>query len=142
MKEDSLKKVNVAEVKEGDRVRKDMGDIPALMDSIRALGGLIQPIIVTPDMKLVAGARRLEAFRRRGREMIDALVIKEGVDALQLLRAERDENTCRKDFTPSEAVEIGRRIEELERKAAKERQKDHGGTAPVGRETLVVNYHQ
>src|SRR5262245_56727306 len=83
-----------------------MGDIPALMDSIRALGGLIQPIIVTPDMKLVAGARRLEAFRRRCREMIDALVIKEGVDALQLLRAERDENTCRKDFTPSEAVVV------------------------------------
>ncbi len=35
-----------------------------------------------------------------------------------------------KDSTPSEAVSLGLRIEELERPRAKERQKEHGGTAP------------
>jgi hypothetical protein len=44
-------------------------------------------------------------------------------DALLRLRAEGDANTCRKDFTPSEAVAIGERLEQLEREAAKERQK-------------------
>ena len=36
--------------------------------------------------------------------------------------AERDENTCRKPFTPSESVALGKRIEPLEHKRAKERQ--------------------
>ena len=40
---------------------------------------------------------------------------------MRLLLAERDENTCRLDFAPSEAVAMGRAIEEYERKAAKER---------------------
>jgi hypothetical protein len=43
-------------------------------------------------------------------------------DALSLLLAERDENICRKDFTPSEAVAVGQRLAELERLAAKQRQ--------------------
>jgi hypothetical protein len=42
-------------------------------------------------------------------------------DAALLLQAERDENTCRKDFTPSEAVAIGKELEELERPKAAER---------------------
>jgi ParB family chromosome partitioning protein len=35
---------------------------------------------------------------------------------------ERDENTCRKDFTPSEAVAMGKAIEETYRRAAKAEQ--------------------
>lgn len=35
---------------------------------------------------------------------------------------EHAENVCRKDFTPSEAVAIGRALEPMERKAAAERQ--------------------
>ena len=42
-------------------------------------------------------------------------------DTLKQLRAERDENTCRKDFTPSEAVAIGKAIEDLEKPKARER---------------------
>jgi len=34
------------------------------------------------------------------------------------LRAERDENQCRKDFTPSELAALGRQLEELERPKA------------------------
>jgi hypothetical protein len=54
------------------------------------------------------------------------------------LQAERDENACRKDLTPSEAVSIGRPIEELERKPARERQgtrtdlPQHSGNFPEG----------
>ncbi len=47
-------------------------------------------------------------------------------------KAERSENTLRKDFTPSELLAAGRRIAELERPKAKQRQReggDHGRQA-------------
>lgn len=40
------------------------------------------------------------------------------------LEAERDENTCRLDFAPSEAVRLGEQLEKLEKPKAKQR---HGG---------------
>jgi MT-A70 len=43
-------------------------------------------------------------------------------DALSALQAERDENTCREDFSISEALALGERLEGLERQAAKQRQ--------------------
>src|SRR5262249_22966210 len=58
--------------------------------------------------------------------------------ALKLMQAERDENTCRKDFTRSEAVAIGKAIEDLEKPKAKQRQASalKKGNAPV-----VENFH-
>ena len=41
--------------------------------------------------------------------------------SVSLLLAERDENTCRKSFTPNEAVTLGKALEELETPAAKAR---------------------
>ncbi|WP_157932143.1 hypothetical protein [Mycobacteroides abscessus] len=48
-------------------------------------------------------------------------------DATDRLMAERDENTCRKAFTASELVALGRQLEELERPKAQERQRESGG---------------
>jgi ParB family chromosome partitioning protein len=42
------------------RFRKDMGDIAALARSIGELG-LLHPIVVCPDGRLLAGERRLRA---------------------------------------------------------------------------------
>ncbi len=120
--------VALDKIQVGRRQRQDLGDIDALAASIGALG-LLQPLVVTPDHRLIAGQRRLEAVRRLGWTEVDVRVV-ELTDALLALRAERDENTCRKEFTPSEAVAIGKAIEELERPKAKERQKEHGKTAP------------
>lgn len=100
----------------GDRVRKDMGDLDALMASIRAVG-LLHPVVIKPDGTLVAGHRRVEAVKRLGQAQIPVTVI----DAHDLLRAERDENEARKDFTRSEAVAIARMIEEQERPLALQR---------------------
>ena len=47
-----------------------------------------------------------------------------------MLRGEFDENAVREDFTPSEWVEISKALKGREEKAAKERQREHGGTAP------------
>lgn len=48
----------------------------------------------------------------------------DGLDgALALLRAESDENACRKEFTPSDAAAIGKTLEQLEKPKARARQK-------------------
>jgi len=54
-------------------------------------------------------------------------------EAVRALVAERDENTCRKDFAPSEAVALARDLEPFERQDARERQREHGRTLLAGR---------
>ncbi len=108
--------VRIADVKLGDRHRRDLGDVDALVRSIQDIE-LLHPIVVTPDMELIAGARRLEAYRRMGRTEIPARIL----PIRDILRGELEENTCRKDFSPSEMVAIARAVRDEEQKAAKER---------------------
>lgn len=117
--------VSVDEIVCTDRHRKDLGDIDSLIASISEVG-LLQPIVVDEDNRLIAGQRRLEAFKRQGAERIAALFVAKG-DALYYLLAERDENTCRKDFAPSEAVALGADLEHIEKAKAKKRQAKAGG---------------
>jgi hypothetical protein len=49
------------------------------------------------------------------------------------LQAERDENGCRRDFAPSEAVALGAKLEPLEAERAKERQTMAGPADGSGR---------
>jgi len=122
-------KMKISDIDIGERHRKDMGDIDALADSIRTVG-LLHPVVIDADGKLIAGARRIAAVKMLGRDSIDARVAESVTAAAILLQAERDENTCRKDFSPGEAVAVGQALEAIERPAAKQRQRDHGGTAP------------
>lgn len=126
--EDSTPGVRIEDVVIGERARKDYGDLTDLIESIRQ-HGLLQPIGVLPGNRLLFGGRRLEACRRLGWESIPYTRPHTQDHALALLKAERDENTCRKPMTLSELVELGRRIEAMERPAARERQA-HGMTAP------------
>jgi len=112
--------MKIADIRIGRRSRKDPGDIESLARSIETTG-LIHPIAVTRDGGLVAGFRRIEAFKLLGRDEIPHRVINSIDDALKILRAERDENTERKPFTPSEALELAERLEPLEREAARQR---------------------
>jgi len=100
----------IAEIKIGNRVRKEQGDIAALADSIRT-HGMLHPVVVAKDGTLVAGHRRIEAARMLGLSDVPATI----VDVSDLLSAERDENTVRKDFTETEAIAIGRILEEQHR---------------------------
>lgn len=104
----------------GERHRKSLGDLEGLAASIRDLG-LLQPIGVTSEHKLLFGHRRLEAAKLVPLTEIEARVFRKLDDAVKALKVERDENTCRKDFTKSEAVALGRELEKLERVQAKER---------------------
>ena len=106
----------------GSGTGQDLGDIGTLAASIGAVG-LLHPIVVSPAGELIAGRRRLQAVRALGWEEVPVHVVDGLGDTLLALRAERDENTCRKDLTPSEAVSIGKSLEELERPKAEDRQK-------------------
>lgn len=115
--------IRLAEVRIGDRARKDYGDLASLKASI-AEHGLLQPIVLLPGNYLLCGGRRLEAFRQLGEESIPFRRVSTQGDAISRLKAERDENTCRKDMTPSELVAIGKKLEELKRPEAEQRQRD------------------
>ena len=115
----------IASIRVEDRHRTDLGDLRSLADSIDTIG-LIHPVVVTPDNGLIAGARRLAAMQLLGWDVIPVTVIHTLADATDRLMAERDENTCRKSFSASELVAIGRRLEELERPKAEERQREAG----------------
>ncbi len=112
----------------GNRHRKDFGDLKALAASIDERGALLQPIVITPDNKLIAGDRRLRAWNlsKFAGQPIPVHVV--DIDAI--VAGEWDENAQRKDFTPSEAVSIKKAIEALLKVHAKERQRAHGGSAP------------
>jgi ParB family chromosome partitioning protein len=125
-----FQKIGLNQIMVGDRHRKELGDIAALAKSIAALG-MLQPVVVRRialengchKYRLVAGSRRLAAARELKWATVPAHVVDNLDDAAAALRAERDENTCRKDFTPSEAVAIGRALEELEKPKAAARKK-------------------
>jgi len=128
--------MKISEIKIGQRARKDSGDIPSLARSIETTG-LIHPIAVGPDGSLIAGFRRIEAFRLLGRDEIPHRVIDNIDDAMKILQAERDENTERKPFNPSEALDLAERLEPLERKAAKDRQRNAGRNHGRGKASIA-----
>lgn len=97
--------------------RQDLGDLSDLINSIEALG-LMHDVLIDSENNLVCGRRRLEACKHLGWQEIGCKIV--DIDAL---RAEQDENTCRKDFTTSERVAIAKAIEERERAKAQERMK-------------------
>ncbi|MBF0263547.1 MAG: ParB N-terminal domain-containing protein [Magnetococcales bacterium] len=100
-----ISELPIARISIGLRHRRDLGDVAVLADSIRDLG-LLQPIGIDADNRLIFGHRRLEACRSLGWTSIPVRVI----DAPALL-AEHDENEIRKDFTHSERVAIGKEVE-------------------------------
>ena len=80
--------------------------------------GLLHPVVVTPEGRLIAGQRRLEACLTLGWTEVPVTV----VDLYQVARGEAHENLVRKDLLPSEIVALKRAIEPLERREARERQ--------------------
>ena len=58
-------KLPIAEILVGERFRKKLGIRDEEVASIRRLG-LLQPVVITPEKRLIAGQRRLEAWKRLG----------------------------------------------------------------------------
>lgn len=100
--------IPIEEIKVKKRIRKDMGDVNALAESLKRFGQ-ISPIVITKNNILVAGERRLEAARSLGWRTINA-VIADIPDEVAKLEYELEENIQRRDFTIDEEHEAVRKI--------------------------------
>ena len=103
--------VNISEIKVRKRVRKDLGDLDALKESLRRYG-LLNPITIDNKNRLIAGERRLEAAKLLGWTNINAVVVN-NISAITKLELELEENNQRKEFTDAELLEGYKRLERL-----------------------------
>ena len=103
--------VLIKDIKIKKRVRKDLGDIEMLKDSIKRYG-LMNPITINTQYELVAGHRRLEAMKALGEESIEAIMVDTKNKLLQL-ELELEENNQRKPFTDDELYEGYKALEKL-----------------------------
>ena len=103
--------VPIEDIKVKKRLRKEIGDVSALADSMKRFGQ-ISPIVITKKNILIAGGRRLEAARSLGWRTINA-VIADISDELTMVEYEQEENIQRRDFTPEEIEEAARKLQRL-----------------------------
>lgn len=108
---DKVKFVKIDEIKEGERYRRDLGDIESLAESIREKG-VIQPITLSTDLTLLAGKRRLTAAKKVGLTQIPAL-IRDIQGEVDLREIELIENIARLDFTWAERAALVQEIDRL-----------------------------
>jgi Predicted transcriptional regulators len=104
-------KIPIADIIVNKRIRKDMGDIESLAESLKCYGQ-ITPIVINKKNVLIAGGRRLEAAKLLGWQSINA-VITDRYGELEQLEMELEENKYRKDFNDEEVAEAARKIYRL-----------------------------
>lgn len=104
--------VKIDEIKIKNRVRKDLGDLQPLKESIR-LYGLLNPITLNSKYELVAGERRLQAAKQLGWERINANILDASTDKIKQFEIELEENNQRKEFTDDELLNGYKRLEKL-----------------------------
>ena len=98
-----------------NRIRKDIGNLDFLMESMNKFGQL-HPIVINSKLQLIAGNRRLEAAKRLGWQIIEATIIDVDNKA-ELLEIEIEENIQRKDFTEDDIAEAYKRLAKLKKKS-------------------------
>lgn len=94
--------INIKDVKVGERMRREFGDIEDLASSIARLG-LLNPIVIDENNALVAGHRRLLACMHLGWEDIP-FTKRSDLDDTTRKEIELEENIRRKDLTWVEEV--------------------------------------
>lgn len=82
-------KVPISAIKGLDVYRKDLGDIQGLAVSIKK-SGLLNPVILSKDDRLISGARRIAAAIYNGSTVIDAVAVEDIPEAIRALEAEKD----------------------------------------------------
>ena len=94
-----------------ERIRKNLGDLDPLMESMRN-HGLMNPIVVNIKNELIAGHRRLEAAKRLGWNTVDVTVNDSDNHADQL-EMEIEENVQRKNLSSEELADAYIRLDKL-----------------------------
>jgi ParB family chromosome partitioning protein len=103
----------VSEIIIKDRIRRNLGDLSGLMESI-SRHGLMNPIVVNSKKELIAGHRRLESVRRLGWETVQVRVIT-NLDQAAKIEMEIDENLHRKSLAPEELADAYVKLDRLRR---------------------------
>ena len=104
-------KVLISEIVVKKRIRRDMGDLPALAESLKQYGQ-ISPVVINTKNVLIAGGRRIEAAKLLGWQSVDAVVM-DCAGELEQLELEVEENKYRKDFNIQEAEDAAKKIHRL-----------------------------
>lgn len=100
--------LKLSDIRVGDRIRSFPGDLGALRESMDRIG-LLNPIVVDGDHRLIAGYRRLTAAKQLGWSTIDAKVVGGAGQDLKLLM-EIAENTTRLDFSAEQQAFAERKL--------------------------------
>jgi ParB family chromosome partitioning protein len=95
--------IRVEDIKVKKRIRRDLGDVGPLMESMKKYG-ILCPLIVNKSCELIAGRRRLEAARLLGWQTVTVTILDRD-DSVEKLEMEIDENVLRKDFTTDELAD-------------------------------------
>ena len=103
--------VQIKDIKIKKRVRKDLGNLEDLKDSLR-IYGLLNPITLNKKYELIAGERRLQAAMQLGWTSINANII-DNISEVEQLEMELEENNQRKEFTEAELMEGYKRLNRL-----------------------------
>ena len=126
LKHGNSKPFEIKDIKIVSRYRKNLGDLEPLKASITEIG-LLHPVVIDGQRRLLVGGRRLEACKQLGMLTIPAVTAASLSDLRQRVMAEKDENVCREPFKPSEMVALGKVIEEFHKPIAEKAIKDGGG---------------
>ncbi|MBA7549853.1 hypothetical protein ES705_42351 [subsurface metagenome] len=111
--------MRIEEIKLEKRFREKTRNLDALCESIKKIG-LLHPIVVDENNVLIAGLGRIRAYKKLGYNEIPVTkvnlgkMIDEESDFKDTERAQIDENVTRRDFAPSEAVDIWMAMESYE----------------------------
>ena len=104
-------KLPIEDIKIKKRIRKDLGDLTPLIDSLRS-HGLMNPVVVTKNNELIAGHRRIASAKVLGWKSIEVMVL-DKISELEKLELEIEENVARKDFSADELEDARERLEAL-----------------------------
>jgi len=105
--------IEIKEIIVKNRIRKNLGDLSSLMESISKYG-LMNPIVINSKKELIAGHRRLESCKRLGIETIQVRMVT-SEDPAAKLEMEIDENLHRKNLSPEELADAYIQLDKLRR---------------------------
>lgn len=107
----AIESIDIASIKVKKRIRGSNVSIQPLVESIQKYG-LLEPIVIDQNNRLIAGFRRLEACKKLGFTTILANVVSVE-DAETFLLLELEENTCRFQFSEEELLKAKKQLEKI-----------------------------